>query len=149
MSLNLTKLEQACKKAGVKCTAQRKLIYTELLNRKDHPDAETLYQSVRKTNRKISLDTVYRTLWLLKEMGLISVLGPTRERTRFDGNLEMHHHFICDQCGITLDFNNESFNRLNIPDHLEHIGIAKALQVQVHGICIECSRVNLQAKSRS
>lgn len=140
MSKTINTLQEACKKAGVKCTSQRRLIFSELINRKDHPDAETLYKSVRKKNNSISLDTVYRTLWLLKDLGLIKVLGSARERTRFDGNLEKHHHFICNICGKTIDFNDEQFDQLECPHDFKNIGTASALQVHIHGTCLNCSR---------
>ncbi|MCP3943194.1 MAG: transcriptional repressor [Desulfobacteraceae bacterium] len=74
---NLNKIEpqsivdfkKICQVAGVKCTQQRMIIYSELSQNPNHPDAETVYKNVRNQLVNISLDTVYRTLWLFKELG--------------------------------------------------------------------------------
>ena len=73
-----------------------------------------VFEGVRERMPTVSLDTVYRTLWWLKDLGLITTLGSSRERTRFDANLSRHHHFVCVQCGLTRDFSQFccSANRL-------------------------------------
>ena len=131
--------EQACRKAGAKLTHQRIEIFREVAQTGDHPDAESVYQGVRKRIPTISLDTVYRTLWWLKDMGLITMLGPTRERARFDANLDHHHHFVCKQCGLTQDFYSEEFNSIKPPASLKSIGKAETIQVEAIGLCKQCA----------
>jgi Fur family peroxide stress response transcriptional regulator len=92
-------------------------IFREVAQTDDHPDAEKVYQSVRKRMPTVSSDTVYRILWWLKELGLITTLGPPRERTRFDANLSCHHHFVCVRCGLTRDFYSDKFNKLRLPEY--------------------------------
>ena len=88
---------EVCRNSGAKLTHQRLEIFREVAQTGDHPDAEQIYQGVRKRMPTVSLDTVYRTLWLLKDLGLTIPLGFPRERTRFDANLSRHHHFVCVQ----------------------------------------------------
>jgi hypothetical protein len=70
------------KASGVKLTAQRLEIFRELAATADHPDAETLFRAVQARLPTVSLDTVYRTLWMLHDLGLVSTLGPRRDPQR-------------------------------------------------------------------
>ena len=106
----IERFEQMCRDAGVKLTHQRMEIFREVAQTGSHPDADTVWQGVRKRMPTISLDTVYRTLWLLNDLGLVGKLGAPREGTRFDANLSPHHHFVCVQCGLTLDFYSDELD---------------------------------------
>ena len=128
-----------CRKSGAKLTHQRLEIFREVAQAGDHPDAEKVFRGVRERMPTVSLDTVYRTLWWLKELGLIKTLGPPRERARFDANLSRHHHFVCIQCGLTRDFYSEKFDKLKLPESVQSIGYAEMTQVEVKGICHKCA----------
>lgn len=131
-----------CHAAGVKFTQQRMIIYRELANNPNHPDAEAVFKNVRSQLGNISLDTVYRTLWLFKDMGLITSLGPSRERMRFDPNLTPHHHFICTECGLISDINSEAVDTSDIQASVKSIGNIGRLQINIHGVCHECERTD-------
>ncbi len=135
----MRQFEQVCRDAGVKLTHQRLEIYREISQTGDHPDAKLVFQRVKKRVSTISLDTVYRALWLFNDLGLIKTLGASRERTRFDANLEQHHHFVCGKCGLTSDFYSEDLNELKLPDSMKIIGHPATTHVEVRGICIECA----------
>jgi len=68
-----------------------------------HPTAETIYQTVATDMPSISLKTVYQTLNDLTDMGEIRRLDLGSTATRFDPNLEDHHHLVCDCCGVMID----------------------------------------------
>ena len=86
----------------------------------------------------VSLDTVYRALWLLDDLHLITTLGTGRERTRFDANMHKHHHFVSTRCGLTRDFYSDALDELAIPDLVSAMGDVKTTQVEVQGICSGC-----------
>lgn len=130
--------EEACRAAGAKLTHQRREIFRVVAGTGDHPDAETVYQRVRQRMPSVSLDTIYRTLWLLVDLGLVQTLGPGRDRTRFDGNLDRHHHFVCVKCGLTQDFYSADFDDLAPPESLKEIGHVQATHVEVRGLCRGC-----------
>ena len=111
----MARFEEVCHDAGVRLTHQRLEIFREVAQAGDHPDAEMVYNRVRERMPTVSLDTVYRTLWLLNDHGLITTLGQSRERTRFDANLSRHHHFVCLQCGLTQDFYSKELDNLELP----------------------------------
>lgn len=135
----MTRFKETCRKSHAKLTHQRMEIYREVAQTGDHPDVEKVFEGVRKRVPTISMDTVYRTLWWLKDLGLIKALGPSQERVRFDANLNCHHHFVCTQCGLTLDFYSKELDRIELPDSVLSIGKVDKTQVEVKGICHKCT----------
>ena len=134
----LDHLKSICKQAGMRVTHQRLEIFREVAMTGNHPNAEQVYQGVRQRLSTISLDTVYRTLWILVDLGLITTMSPGRRRARFDANLDQHHHFVCLRCGSTRDFYSESFDALNPPPSVLEYGDIQETQVEVRGLCKEC-----------
>ena len=132
--------EEVSRSAGVKLTHQRMEIFREVAQTGDHPDAETVYRGVRTRVPTMSLDTVYRALWLLNDLGLITTLGPSRGRTRFDANLSRHHHFVCQRCGLTRDFYSEAFKELRLPQSIKAVGRVEATHVEARGVCRKCAK---------
>lgn len=130
---------EACRTAGVRLTPQRIEIFREIAKSEAHPDAETIFKGVRERLPSVSLDTVYRTLWRLAGLGLVTTLGPAQDRARFDANLARHHHFVCVRCGLTRDFYSQDLNMLALPPEVAAIGSIEATQVEVKGICHDCA----------
>ncbi|MBW1811861.1 MAG: transcriptional repressor [Deltaproteobacteria bacterium] len=133
------RFNEVCRNSGVKLTHQRVEIFREVAQTGDHPEAERVYNGVRERMPTISLDTVYRTLWLLRDLGLINTLGPPRERTRFDANLSYHHHFVCIRCGLTRDFYSDELDELKLPESVKDFGYVETTQVEVKGVCLKCA----------
>jgi Fur family transcriptional regulator, peroxide stress response regulator len=136
------------RKSGAKLTNQRMEIYREVAMSEEHPYAEEIYSRVRKRLPSISLDTVYRTLWSLLDLGLISTLGPPRKTVRFDANMDSHHHFVCTKCGMTVDFYSKKLDRLKIPESESILETVQKTQVEVKGICMQCSRKSETGKQQ-
>ena len=130
----------ACRKAGVKLTHQRLEIFREVAASVEHPDAEMVFRAVRVRMPTVSLDTVYRTLWLLSDLGLISRLGPRRESVRFDANLARHHHYVCMRCGLTRDFESPALDVVRVPAAVRDLGSVVSMQVEVRGLCATCAK---------
>ena len=130
--------ETICREEGIKLTHQRIEIFREVAQVGDHPDADQVFHRVRDRMPTVSLDTVYRTLWLLKDLGLVVTLGSSREPTRFDANLNSHHHFVCGRCGSTRDFYSNDLDNIKLPDSVGSLGEIEATHVEVRGICREC-----------
>jgi len=139
---------QVLRDAGVRVTSQRLEVFREVVSSGAHPDAETVFSGVRKRLPTVSLDTVYRTLWLLTDLGLIATLGLPRERFRFDGNTKPHHHFVCTRCGLTGDFYSEELDRLRVPGTVAEFGVAERTQVEVRGRCRKCLQDDERTQSK-
>jgi len=136
----LDHFKAAARAAGVKLTHQRLEIFREVASSVEHPDAETVFRAVRTRMPTVSLDTVYRTLWMLNDLGLVTALGPRRESVRFDANLDRHHHYVCVRCGSTTDFKSPALDSLRIPDAVRGLGSIVASRVEVRGICERCRK---------
>lgn len=134
----LEHLKAVAKSAGVKLTHQRLEIFRELAATHEHPDAESLFRAVQKRMPTVSLDTVYRTLWMLHGLGLVTTLGPQRDGVRFDANLGQHHHYVCVRCGLVRDFESADLNRLPIPGAVKQLGSIAGAHVEVRGLCNTC-----------
>ncbi|MBI9077212.1 MAG: transcriptional repressor [Desulfatibacillum sp.] len=135
----MDRFETGLRKADMKMTIQRMEIFREVAGSADHPDVETIFKRLRMRLPTVSLDTVYRTLWMLLDLGLLSTLGASRDRTRFDANMKTHHHFVCVQCGMTRDFYSEELDRLKVPGSVALFGSMEKTRVEVSGLCKQCS----------
>ena len=98
----------------LKQTKQRKLIVSQFLMMKTHVDAEELYESVRKEGHNIGLATIYRTLNLLKDAGLVEQSSFADGRAVFEVLKpgDHHDHLICVDCGKVVEFENEDIEDL-------------------------------------
>ena len=134
----LAVFKEQCRKAGLKATHQRTEIYRELAATEEHPDAETVYERVRKRIPSLSLDTVYRTLSMLEENGVIARVGSPGNRTRFDANMGRHHHFVCRECGMIGDFYSDTLDRFPVPREVAELGSVDGVYVELRGRCRKC-----------
>jgi len=135
----LERFEAVIRGAGVKLTPQRIAIYREVARTADHPDIETVFRNVRRRLPSVSLDTIYRTLGLFAELGLVTTVRPQGYRVRFDANTSPHHHFVCTGCGRTRDFLAPDLNALPIPESARALGRVDSAHVEVRGLCPACA----------
>ena len=130
-------LEQKCIAKGVKLTDQRKIIAKAMSNSNDHPDVDELYKRVSKIDTKISIATVYRTVKLFEEVGIIAKHDFKGGKARYEELNESHHdHLINIKTGEIIEFVDEEIENLqkkiaekygyDLVDHrLELYGIKK------------------------
>lgn len=130
--------QDACVRGGVRVTHQRLEVYRALAATEEHPDADVVWRQLRERVPTVSRDTVYRNLRMFAEHGLISIVGMSRERLRFDANMQSHHHFVCVRCGLIRDFYSESLGALGFPSEAETFGEAVSLHLEVKGVCKAC-----------
>jgi len=130
----------SARRSGVKLTHQRLEIFREVAASMDHPNAESVFHAVQPRMPTVSLDTVYRTLWLLANLGLVTTLGPRRETVRFDANLNYHHHYVCTRCGLARDFNSAELDTLPIPDNVRGLGSVVTTHIEFRGVCNRCAK---------
>jgi Fur family peroxide stress response transcriptional regulator len=135
----LETFKKICREAGLKVTHQRLEIFRVLAVANDHPSAEDIYERVRKTVPTISLDTVYRTVTTLEKNGVLGRVQPDA-RSRFDPNLEVHHHFICTECKRIDDFYWPAFDRMRSPPRRAQWGRVESKRVEIRGVCKACQK---------
>ena len=134
----MDRFEDVVRRAGVKLTQQRIEIFREVARTGDHPDIETIFVHVRKKMPTISLDTVYRTLGLFADLGLVTTVRPLNARVRFDANTEAHHHFFCTGCAAILDFEHRDFDTLKVPEAATGLGRVESRHIELRGMCAAC-----------
>jgi Fur family transcriptional regulator, peroxide stress response regulator len=137
---------EICRRQGVKATHQRVEILRELAGSEEHPDAETILTRVRQRIPTISVDTIYRTLRLFEDRGVIARVGSMRERARFDANTDQHHHFVCTECGMIGDFYSDEMDQLPVPREVSGMGSVEGVYVELRGICRTCKQKKRKKK---
>ena len=135
----LVHFQEVCRNEGLKLTYQRMVIFEEVAKSRNHPDAETVFREVRDRVPTVSLDTVYRTLWMLNAVGLITTVGPPREKVRFDADTSPHHHFVCSRCGAVYDVHCPKLGPLDVPDAIEGVGRVESVRLELRGLCRHCA----------
>ena len=106
-------IEQKCISKGVKLTDQRKIIAKVMSVSNDHPDVDELYKRVSKIDAKISIATVYRTVKLFEETGIIAKHDFKGGKARYEEISESHHdHLIDIKTGEIIEFVDEEIEKL-------------------------------------
>ncbi len=131
-------LKKACHEKGMRVTDQRIIIFKEVVKSCSHPDAETVFQAVKKRIPSISFDTVYRTLASLEELEMIFRVDNQLPKARFDAEKTPHHHFICVKCNEVYDVFPDSDEKIQIPRNTSKFGEIKDMNLQIRGICNKC-----------
>ena len=107
-------IEEKCLAKGVKLTEQRKIIAKVMSGSKDHPDIDELYKRVSNIDPKISIATVYRTIKLFAEEGIVTKHGfKGGEKARYEELSESHHdHLIDIKTGEIIEFVDDEIEKL-------------------------------------
>ncbi|MBQ3667494.1 MAG: transcriptional repressor [Elusimicrobiaceae bacterium] len=140
VQMRLDYFETRCKELGLRITRQRQEIFRAVAQSNAHPSAETVFLQVRESLPNVSLDTVYRTLSSLEEMGLLHQVGLS-SKARFDGDLRPHCHFVCTKCGEVYDVFPQEHEQISWPSSAQNAGEIKQVNVQFKGICKNCTRL--------
>ena len=106
-------IENKCIRKGLRLTDQRKLIAKVMSQSENHPDVDELYQRVNKLDSKISIATVYRTVKLFEEAGIVAKHDFKGNKARYEQAPEEHHdHLIDINTGEITEFVNEDIEKL-------------------------------------
>ena len=106
-------IESKCKQKGVRLTDQRKLIAKIMSDSESHPNVDELHKKVSKFDSKISIATVYRTVKLFEEAGIVSKHDFKGNKSRYEQAPEEHHdHLIDINSGEIKEFVNEEIEKL-------------------------------------
>jgi Fur family ferric uptake transcriptional regulator len=107
------RLEQLCIDKGMRMTEQRRVIARVLADSEDHPDVEELYRRAAAVDDKISIATVYRTVRLFEDAGILERHEFRDGRARYEQVTDDHHDHLIDlQSGEVIEFNNDEIERL-------------------------------------
>ena len=117
----LSRLEQLCAEKGMRMTGQRRVIARILSDAADHPDVEEVHRRASAQDSKISLSTVYRTVRLFEEAGILERHEFGDGRSRYEQAPREHHdHLIDVETGRVIEFHSEEIERLQEAIAKEH-----------------------------
>tara|TARA_B100001123_G_C14719385_1_gene792427 strand:+ start:81 stop:494 length:414 start_codon:yes stop_codon:yes gene_type:complete len=114
-------IENKCKEKGVRLTDQRKLIAKVMSESENHPDVDELHKQVSKQDSKISIATVYRTVKLFEEAGILEKHDFKGAKARYEKVSDEHHdHLIDINTGEIVEFVNEEIEKLQKQEAEKH-----------------------------
>jgi Fe2+ or Zn2+ uptake regulation protein len=138
----LTNIEKALRAESRRVTKQRVLLFRIIRDSEGHLDAHEIYRLARQKNPHLSLSTVYRTLNLLKEMGLIVELHFLEEEHHYYEfkDATEHYHLICSACGQIIEFKSPLIKQLREQVGRQNDFEIHRVEVDMSGLCAHCRR---------
>lgn len=140
---NKTQIVDALRKRGNKVTPQRLITIEVLLNLgQQHFSVEELYQGVKRCNPEVGMSTIYRTVQILEEMGLITKRNFDDGFARYElcemDEKHWHHHLICLECGKVIEMQDEYLEALEKEIEEKKGFIVINHELKVYGYCSDC-----------
>lgn len=129
------------RRADLRCTPQRYEILSYLARNPSHPTAEMVFRAVNRKIPHLSRATVYNTLRTFAEAKLVRELRVLGDSTRFETNIERHHHFVCENCGRVEDIAWFDLPRAAVTAAAGPRTV-HACEVIVRGVCGPCSGIS-------
>ena len=139
------KFNSYLKSKGLKFTPERKIILQEVFSLRKHFNADQLFEKLHKKNKQISRATVYRTLPLLVESGLIIETLRCQGKVSYEQIFghKHHGHLVCIKCGRIIEFRDERIERLQEEVCKKHNFKPVEHRLGIRGYCSEClARMN-------
>jgi len=125
---------------GRRLTSQRRLLLEVLAGCDDHLDAEGIYELAKERDPNISLATVYRTLKVLKEVGIVQerMLDHEGQKHHYEMAARAHYHFTCLECGRVIEFESPLIEQAS--DEVAEAWGLEVIHTRVHldGYCPDC-----------
>ena len=134
------KFEEFLKSKEFKYTSERKLILNATLSFHNHFDVEELFERLRKQGNNVSRATIYRTIPLLIQSGLITETLHCQDKTSYENifNKKHHDHLVCVKCGKTIEFFDERIEKLQEEVCRQHNFVPTEHQLGIKGYCEDC-----------
>lgn len=141
--MEYSKAEALLKQKGYKLTGQRKVVFEVLAaNKHEHLTSDEIHKLVRKINPNVGIATVYRTLLLFSELGLVQKLdiddSGTRYELRPDEQKHNHHHLICSKCNKVEEVEDDLLEEVEEKINKAHGFKTNDHELKFYGICKEC-----------
>jgi Fur family transcriptional regulator, ferric uptake regulator len=141
MTTESVNLETALHATQHRVTGQRRVLLDIIRAQGEHLDAEALYRLARQHYPHLSRSTVYRTMRLLRDLGLIAEVHLGEDHHHYELKARVHHHhLICLRCGQVLEFSNPLGEELAASVAREHGFEIREIQIDLTGYCANCRR---------
>lgn len=139
-------IEEILRAKKIKVTPQRMAVYSILKDTKSHPSVEKIYQRLKPNYPAMSLATVYKTVDILKKVGLIQELNIGDGGLRYDADTSPHSHVYCEGCGrvddLEQDYLVDLFNGKDLLDTINEKTDFEIYSIQLYfyGLCPQCKK---------
>lgn len=149
--LNAADFKEKLKEKGCKLTMQRRSVLDVLLEHHNaHLSTEEIYDKVKENFPEIGLATVYRTVQLFEEMGIVDRLnfddGCSRFELASEDTVHHHHHLICEACNKVLEVENDLLDEIEKEIESKYEFKIHDHNLMFYGICKECASKNIDIK---
>ncbi|MBA7484868.1 Ferric uptake regulation protein [subsurface metagenome] len=126
---------------GYRLTPQRIMVLSAIEDSDDHISAEEIYAQIVAKYPRVNISTVYRTLELLKRLGLVTETDLGGGRVRYhSAEKGHHHHLVCQECGAIIDLDESVMSSLKDTLLREYKFIADLRHLAIFGRCVDCSK---------
>jgi Fur family ferric uptake transcriptional regulator len=143
----LERFERFLRDRRLPVTRQRREVLASVLRLGDHPSVERLQRDLAERQVRVGTATIYRTLDLLVESGLVREhdFGEGFRRYEAAGDRLRHEHLICERCGQVVEFSNDRLERMvgMIADEMQFLH--RRHRIEIYGLCAECRRRDLES----
>jgi len=128
-------------KQGYRLTPQRLMILEQVEAAEGHVSAEEIFQRIRERYPNLNISTVYRTLELLKELGLVTETDFGEGRVRYHpAGKGHHHHLVCQECGALIDLDESALASIKDVLLQEYEFVADLRHLAIFGRCVNCRK---------
>ncbi len=134
----VTAFEAECRRRGLAVTIQRRAVYAQLLEQRDHPTADQVYEALSVRLPGLSRTTVYRVLETLVTQGFARKVHHAGAVARFDPVTDRHHHLVCDACGRLADLEDALVPTIRVPETRGTGFRIRDYSISFTGLCKDC-----------
>jgi Fur family peroxide stress response transcriptional regulator len=137
-----------CKERGLAFTFQRQVIYEAIVDSREHPTPELIYEQVRQRIPSISLGTVYKNVKTFLDSGVLKEVSLHHGSLRLEANMTPHHHVVCSSCRAIYDLDQSAvdpvqYSASELPDGFS----IERCRVEFVGLCQSCRTARTKSKS--
>ncbi|MBO5064177.1 MAG: transcriptional repressor [Campylobacter sp.] len=143
----LERFKRVLRDNGLKYTKQREVLLQTLYNNSEHftPEQLYLYIKERYPGLNVGIATVYRSLNLLEESGMVTSISFGAQGKKFElANKPHHDHMICRQCGVIVEFEDQIIEKRQLAIAKEHGFKLTGHIMQLYGVCCECNKQKIK-----
>jgi Fur family transcriptional regulator, peroxide stress response regulator len=135
----LDEFRHRCKEQGLAFTFQRQAIYEAVVDSREHPTPELIYEQVRKRIPSISLGTIYKNVKTFLDSGVLKEVTVHHGSLRLESNMAPHHHLVCSSCKAIFDIEESAVEPVRFPAGELPAGFSiKQCRVEFAGECKSC-----------
>ncbi len=135
----LDDFRRRCKEQGLAFTFQRQVIYEAVVDSREHPTPELIYEQVRQRIPSVSLGTIYKNVKTFLDSGVLREVTLHHGSLRLESNMTPHHHLVCSSCKAIFDIEESAVEPVQLPKTGLPAGFSiRQCRVEFVGVCRSC-----------